>query len=75
MSKILSTTVSITQFLADQNCTYDEVDKIVELLQSWIKQARENNEYKTIANYISGNKLKSVNNDVIQPLNHVEPYC
>ena len=47
---------------SDRDEVHQEVDKIVELLQSWIKQARENNEYKTIANYISGNKLKSVNN-------------
>lgn len=74
MSKILSTTVSITQMLADQNCTYNESDTIIELLQSWIKQSRENHEYETIADYNNGNKTRCVDNEIIQPLNHVEPY-
>lgn len=75
MNKILSNTVSITQFLAAQKCTYNEVDEIFELLQGWIKQSRENNEYETVADYLNGHKPKSVDDEVIQPLNHVEPYC
>lgn len=75
MSKVLSTTVSITRLLAEKDCTYNETDKIIELLQSWIKQSREETEYDTVANYIKGNKTKCVDNNVIKPLNHVEPYC
>lgn len=75
MSKILSTTVSITQMLAEKNCTYNEVDKIIELLQEWIKQSRENNEYETTAGFINDNKTRHVDDEIIQPLNHVEPYC
>lgn len=75
MSKILSTTVSITGLLAEKDCTYNEADKIIELLQSWIKQSRENAEYDTVADYIKDNKTNCVDNDVVKPLNHVEPYC
>lgn len=75
MSKILSTTVSITRLLADKDCTYNEADKIIELLQSRINQSREEAEYDTVADYIKRNKTKRVDNDVVKPLNHVEPYC
>lgn len=74
-TKKLYLTVEISHLLHKYNCTYNEIDKIVELLQSWIKQSREENEYDTIDDYINGNKTRSVDNDIVQPMNHVEPYC
>ena len=75
MNKILSTTISITQLLANENCTYNEADKIIETLKDWIKQSRQDNEYDTVTDFINDNKTKCVDDDVVKPLNHVEPYC
>lgn len=75
MNKILSTTISITQLLANESCTYNEVDKIIETLQDWIKQSRQDNEYDTVNDFVNGNKTRCVDDDLVKPLNHVEPYC
>ena len=75
MNKILSTTISITQLLANENCTYNEADKIIETLQDWIKQSRQDNEYDIVTDFIRGKKTKCVDDDVVKPLNHAEPYC
>ena len=75
MNKILSTTISITQLLANENCTYNEADKIIETLQDWIKQSRQDNEHDTVTDFISGSKTRCVDDVVVKPLNHVEPYC
>lgn len=73
-NKILSISISITQFFKNNNCTYDETETIIETLQDWIKQLRENNEYNTVSDYVHKHKSKCVDNIVIEPLNHVEGY-
>lgn len=75
MSKVLSTTISITRLLAETNCTYNEADTIIDLLQEWIKQSRENAEYDTVADCVKDNKTKCVDNEVVRPLNYVETFC
>jgi len=73
--KKLYLTVEISQLLNKYNCKYNEADEIISLLQEWIKQSREGNEYATTDDYINGNKTRTVGDDVVPPLNHVEPYC
>lgn len=73
-NKILSTTISITQLLKNNNCTYNETEIIIKTLQDWIKQSRENNEYNNVSDYVNKHKSKCVDDIVIKPLNHVEGY-
>lgn len=65
------TIVSVTHLLAKNKCTYDEVDWILEQLQHWIKESREQNEYATCRNYAIKNKTANVNNVVITPMRFV----
>lgn len=74
-SKKLYLVVEISQLLNRYDCTYNEADEILSLITDEIKQQRENKEYDTVSDYCNNNKTRCVNNDVIQPLNHVEPYC
>lgn len=74
-SKKLYLTVEISQLLYRYGCTYNEAEEILSLITDEIKQQRENNEYETTTDYINDNKARCVDNDIIQPLNHVEPYC
>ena len=74
-SKKLYLTVEILQLLNKYNCTYNETDEILLLATAEIKQQRENKEYTTVSDFINGNKTRCVDNEVIKPLNHVEPYC
>lgn len=60
-SKKLYITVEISQLLYQYNCTYDEADKILKLITDEITNQFED---------IGCNK-----NDIIQPMNHVVPYC
>lgn len=71
MSKVLSTVISITQLLSKRNCTYNETDEIIRLLHSWIKQSREENEYKTISDYMRNNKTRNVDNEIITPMGDI----
>lgn len=63
---------SVTQLLAQNNCTYDEADHIIFLLQDWIKEARLNREYDTIHDYQTGNKTACMNNAVITPMGIID---
>lgn len=74
-TKKLYLAIEISQLLHKYECTYNEADEILELITSEIKQQREDFEYDTLDDYINGNKTRCVDNEVIQPLNHVEPYC
>lgn len=64
--------VSITHLLARNECTYDEVDWILEQLQHWIKETREQNEYATCKDYIIKNKTDCMDNVVITPMGFVD---
>lgn len=74
-NKKLYLAVEITQLLRKHNCTYKEANEILSLLNDEFKQQREDFEFESIDDYIKGNKTRNVENSVIQPLNHVEPYC
>ena len=74
-SKKLYLTVEISQLLNRYGCTYNEAKEILSLIAEESKQQRENNEYETMTDFINGNKTRCVDNEIIKPLNHVEPYC
>lgn len=60
-SKKLFLTVEISQLLYRYNCTYAEANDILKLISEEMVQQQED--------------LECVSNVVIQPMNHVEPYC
>lgn len=73
-NSIMSVIVDITYLLHQAECTYNETDKIIALLQSWVKQSRENREYNSASDYINNDKPYDADNDIIIPLNHVDSY-
>lgn len=73
--KELFLSVEISQLLHQHNCTYTETQEILQLLDDWIKQQRENMEYDTIDDLIFENKSRNIDDLIISPMNHVEPYC
>ncbi len=74
-TKKLYLTVEISQLLHKYQCTYSEADEILQLITSEIKQQRDDREYDTINDYINGHKTNYASDKIIQPLNHIEPYC
>ncbi len=60
-SKKLFLTVEISQLLYRHNCTYNEANEILKLITDEITQQFED--------------LACDKTDIIQPMNHVEPYC
>ena len=60
-SKKLFLTVEISQLLYRYNCTYSEADEILKLITHEVTQQFEDLECDKTA--------------IIQPMNHVEPYC
>ena len=50
--KILSTVVDITQLLHENNCTYNESYKILQMVTNELKQQQENIEYPTVDDYL-----------------------
>lgn len=73
--KILSTVVDITQLLNENNCTYNESYKILQMVTNELKQQQENIEYPTVDDYLSNHKTHNANNQVIAALNHIDGYC
>lgn len=73
--KVLYLTIEISQMLRNNQCTYAETERILELLNDEFKQQRENLEYETLDDYIAGYKTNHVDNKVIQSLNHVDGFC
>ena len=74
-SKKLYLVVEISQLLNNYGCTYNEAEEILSLITAEIKQQRENKEYATVSDYYSGNKTRCVDDEIVQRMNHVEPYC
>lgn len=60
-SKKLFLTVEISQLLYRYNCTYAEANDILKLISEEMVQQQED--------------LECESGIVIQPMNHVEPYC
>lgn len=67
-NKKLYLTIEISRILHKYHCTYNEADKILQLITSEINQQRENLEYDAIDDYLNGHKTRCVDNDVIHPL-------
>lgn len=67
--------IEISQLLYKFSCTYDECDEIIQLVLDEVKQQREDFEYNTVNDYISGYKSRNAGDIIIKPLNHVSPYC
>lgn len=72
-SKKLYMLVEIAQLFHKNNCTYDEVDEILEFLTSCYKQKREDMEYNTLDDYFSGIKNNEVGNVVVDSMKHYPP--
>ena len=73
--KVLSTAIDITQLLQQNNCTYNEATKILNLVTAELKQQQENLEYDTFDDYFADTKTADVSNKVVTALNHVDEYC
>lgn len=74
INKNLYLVIEITQLLYKNNRTYDDVEKILDMLQDEFKTQRECLEYDDVEDYLQGRKIADVSSKVIQPLNHVEGY-
>ena len=56
--KVLSTAIDITQLLQQNNCTYNEATKILNLVTAELKQQQESLEYATFDNYFQARRLQ-----------------
>lgn len=74
ISKIFYNSIEITQLLHSAGCTYDEAEQILEITRKEFAQQREELEYNTVEDYLSGKKVKDAGNIIVQKLNHCEPY-
>lgn len=63
--------ITITHLLAKNKCTYDKVDWILEQLQHWAKENREQREYATCKDYVAENKTACMDDVVITPMGFV----
>ena len=73
--KILYLTVEISQMLKNNQCTYAEVERILDILTDEFKQQYEELEYDTFDDYFAGHKTNYVDNQVVESLNHVDEIC
>ena len=73
--KILYLTVEISQMLKNNQCTYAEVERILDILTDEFKQQREELEYETLDDYFNQHKAYNANGVIIQSLNHVDGIC
>lgn len=74
-TKKLYLTVEISQLLHKYQCTYNEADEILKLIQDEIQQQRINIEYNAIEDYVAGKKNQDAGDQIVKQLNHVPPYC
>lgn len=73
--KVLYLTVEISQMLKNNQCTYSEAERILDILTDGFKQQREELEYDTFDDYFVGHKVYNADNQVVQSLNHVDGIC
>lgn len=73
--KVLYLTVEISQMLINNQCTYSEAERILDILTDEFKQQREELEYDTFDDYFAGHKTNHVGDKVVQSLNHVNGVC
>ena len=73
-NKKLHLVIEISQLLKQYQCTYSEVKEILSILTDEFNQQQEDLEYDTLDDYFSGCKNRNMENEIIQPLNHVDGY-
>lgn len=73
--KVLYLTVEISQLLRNNQCTYAETERILDILTDEFKQQREELEYDTLKDYFTGHKTCHADTQVVQSLNHVDGIC
>ena len=66
--KCLSTAIDVSQLLYNNQCTYDEAEKVLDLLQAEFKQQRENYEYDSVSDLMNCKKSRYADDITIQPL-------
>ena len=71
VEKVLYLTVEVSQLFKNNQCTYADVERILEILTDEFKQQREELEYETLDDYFQNHKTCYVDNQVVQSLNHV----
>lgn len=64
--------IEITQLLAKNNCTYAEVDRILDILQEEFKEQRFDLEYDSLDDYFNEHKCHDADNMTVKALNHVD---
>lgn len=55
--------------LQENECTYAESDEILEMLIEQIEFQKEQFEYDTVTDFFNGKKARSLDNEIIVPLN------
>lgn len=69
--KQLQALVDVTNYLAEHNFTYDEIEEFISALKSEISSSRTCNEFETAKDWANNNPCCDIANTVIVPLNKV----
>lgn len=67
----LQVTIEITQLLNESGCTYNEIDEFLLSLRQHYKEIREQKEYDTVHDFISGIKTRDIGSNVVDALHNV----
>lgn len=70
-TKHLQALVDVTNYLAEHEFTYDEVDEFISALKSQISTSRVCEEFETAEDWVNNNPCCDIANTVIVPLNKV----
>lgn len=70
--KQLQALVDITNYLAEHDFTYDEVEQFIRILNNEISASRDCNEYETAVDWYNKCSCCDIANKVITPLNKVD---
>lgn len=69
----LSLMISITQILEENQCSYNDVEKILKDIIGHYKTVRECLEYETVDDYIKGIKKVDIGNQVVRRIPDIRP--
>lgn len=67
--------VLITRILQRYECTYSEAREIAISVYNYIDQMQRESEYETEFDYYNHHKTHDAENDIVQAMNFVTPYC
>lgn len=70
-TKQLQALVDVTNYLAEHNFTYDEVNEFISALKSQISTSRTCEEFETATDWANDNPCCDIGGTVIVPLNKV----